>query len=110
MTFAQAITTNYQKYAQFEGKASLSEFWWWFLFIALVSTAISYLNLIEIGNGSVGSILSGIWGVAILLPTLAVIVRRLRDSGHDWKNIFWGLIPVAGGIILLVYLARPSKS
>ena len=56
-----------------------------------------------------GSILVGLWSVATLLPTLAVMVRRLRDVGYDWKNVFWLLVPIAGLIVLALYLSKPSN-
>jgi uncharacterized membrane protein YhaH (DUF805 family) len=53
--------------------------------------------------------LAGFWSVAVLLPSLAVTVRRLRDAGHRWTQIFWILLPIAGAIILIVRLADPTQ-
>ena len=44
----------------------------------------------------------------MLLPNLAVAVRRLRDAGHDWPNLFWILVPIAGLIVLVIYWTQPS--
>lgn len=116
MTFTESIRTVLSKYAEFEGRAGRPEFWWWTLFSFLVSSALSVFNVIPVGApteygavASVGSILTGLWGIAVLLPSLAVTVRRLRDAGYAWANIFWILLPIAGLIVLIVYLAQPSK-
>lgn len=116
MSFGDAIRTVFRKYAEFEGRASRPEFWWWALFSFLVSSALSVFNVIPLGVpteygavASVGSVLTGLWGIAVLLPGLAVTVRRLRDAGYGWANIFWILLPIAGLIILIVYLAKPSQ-
>jgi hypothetical protein len=98
MTFGQAIGTVFRKYADFDGRASRPEFWWFVLFSTLVSAGLS----------SLFSGLAGAWFFAVLLPSLAVSVRRLRDAGFAWPMIFLGLIPVVGIIILIVLYAQRS--
>jgi uncharacterized membrane protein YhaH (DUF805 family) len=111
VTFPEAIQTVLRKYADFEGVAKRPEFWWWLLFTVLVAAALSVFNVLPINaQASVGSILAGLWSVATLLPTLAVMVRRLRDAGYGWKNVFWILVPIAGLIVLAIYLSKPSTS
>ena len=81
-----------------------------FLFNVLVAGALNLFNVIPIGeNAYLGSLLSGVWGIAVLLPNLAVAVRRLRDAGHGWGNLFWILVPIAGSSVLIVLLAQPTK-
>ena len=53
--------------------------------------------------------LAGVWGVAVLLPYLAVTVRRLRDAGYGWGHLFWILVPIAGIFVLIAFLAQPTK-
>jgi uncharacterized membrane protein YhaH (DUF805 family) len=111
MTFGEAIVKVARNYAQFEGRAGRPEFWWWALFAALVSSALGALNLATpTGTIAVGSSLASVWGVATLVPTLAVTVRRLRDTGRTWGNVFWILVPIAGIIVLIVLLAEPTKA
>jgi uncharacterized membrane protein YhaH (DUF805 family) len=98
MTFGQAIGTVFRKYADFEGRASRPEFWWFALFTVIVS----------LGLGSIFPGLSGAWFFAVLLPSVAVSVRRLRDAGFAWPMIFLGLIPLAGVVILIVLYAQRS--
>jgi uncharacterized membrane protein YhaH (DUF805 family) len=112
MSFGQSIQTVFTKYAEFRGIASRSEFWWWVLFTALVSAALGSVPVwgLSFGNGvTTGSSLAGVWSLAVLLPSLAVTVRRLRDAGYQWGHLFWILLPVAGMIILIVLCAQPTR-
>ena len=100
MTFQDSIRVCFKKYADFEGTATRSEFWWFILFVILVSAALQLFS----------QDLSGVWGIAILLPQLAVGARRLHDIGKSgWWQLFW-LVPVAGLIVLIVLWALPGKS
>lgn len=109
MSFLESIQTVLRKYAEFTGRAGRAEFWWWALFNVLVLSALNVLNVFPVGeNAYLGSVLAGLWSVAVLLPNLAVAVRRLRDTGRDWANLFWILLPIAGLIVLVVYWAQPS--
>lgn len=129
MTFFDAIKTVFRKYAEFEGRATRPEFWWFALFSALVSAALTTLAVPRFYGGFDGfdgfdggfrdggfampmmggfPNLAGVWSIAVLLPSLAVTVRRLRDAAHSWAEIFWILLPIAGAIVLIVRLADPS--
>lgn len=108
MTFTDSIKTVFTKYAEFKGTASRSEYWWWVLFTVLVSMLLGALGTAMLGTDN-GSNLARLWSLATLLPSLAVGVRRLRDAGHHWANLFWAFLPIIGTIILIVYLAQPSK-
>lgn len=109
MSFGESIQTVLRKYAEFTGRAGRAEFWWWTLFNVLVLSALNVLNVFPVGeNAYLGSVLAGLWSVGVLLPNLAVAVRRLRDTGRDWGNIFWILVPIAGLIVLVVYWSQPS--
>jgi uncharacterized membrane protein YhaH (DUF805 family) len=125
MTFFESIKTVFRKYAEFEGRATRPEFWWFSLFSALVASALGSLNIYSttgvLGGSMIadgyattstlflGASLASLWGIAVLLPSLAVTVRRLRDAGHHWAEIFWILLPIAGLIILIIRLADPTK-
>ena len=126
MTFFDAIKTVFRKYAEFGGRATRPEFWWFTLFSALVSTALGSLN-VSTGNSGwmggswmdgvnaasstlyIGTSLASVWSIAVLLPSLAVTIRRLRDTGREWTNIFWILLPIAGLIVLIVFLSEPTR-
>jgi uncharacterized membrane protein YhaH (DUF805 family) len=109
VSFGEAIKTVLRKYAEFNGRAMRSEFWWWILFYLLVAAGLDLFRVFEIGdNSTLGSLLVGLWSIAVLLPNLAVAVRRLRDAGHGWGHLFWILVPIAGLVILTVYWTQPS--
>ena len=122
MTFFDAIKTVFRKYAEFGGRATRPEFWWWTLFTTLVSAALNalsvpmygvmYSRMLDSGLAFSGGYSSfsfaGLWSIAVLLPSLAVTVRRLRDAGRSWAELFWLLLPIAGLIILIVHLCEPS--
>lgn len=105
MTLIEAIKAGFANYATFTGRATRPAFWWWMLFITLVSAALGSLNIVTSeGSLLVGSSLSSVWSIAVLIPTLAVTVRRLRDAGRSWAELFWLLLPIVGLIVLIVHL------
>jgi uncharacterized membrane protein YhaH (DUF805 family) len=109
MTFGQSISSGFSKYAQFGGTASRSEYWWWTLFSVLVSIGLGIVDGAFNGQSDF-SLLSSLWSLAVLLPSLAVGVRRLRDAGYPWGYLFLALIPIVGAIILIVLLCQQSKT
>jgi uncharacterized membrane protein YhaH (DUF805 family) len=122
MNFFESIKTVFSKFGQFEGRATRPEYWWFALFNFLVVGALGSLNVNSTSGpfGSmglnstsndtllIGSSLVGFWSFVILLPYLAVTVRRLRDAGYRWVELLWILLPIAGLIILIVRLADPT--
>src|SRR5437773_11466425 len=70
MTFQESVRVCFSKYADFSGRASRSEYWWFFLFIVLVGTATSFVS----------DYVSAIFLLATLLPSLAAATRRLHDT------------------------------
>lgn len=112
ISFGDAIVTVFRKYAEFTGRATRAEFWWFALFSFLVSSALGALNVPTGQEGmyvAIGSSLAGVWSIAVLVPSLAVAVRRLRDAGRAWTDLFWILLPIAGLIVLIVYWCEPTK-
>lgn len=112
MSFSSAIPAVFRKYAEFTGRAGRAEFWWWVLFAnsAGIALGVAFAPTVQLGGGVIpGLDLATLWGLAVLLPSLAVQVRRLRDAGFGWGNVFWGLLPIAGLVILAVLSAQPSQ-
>ncbi len=100
MTFQDSIRTCFNKYVDFSGRASRSEYWWFFLFLVIVFVVASMISTTAYYVAA----------LATLLPSLAVAVRRLHDTGRSGWWVLIGLIPVVGGIILIVLLAQESKT
>ena len=98
---AKMIVT--QKYFCFEGRAGRKEFWMWILAAFIVNFILGLIP------GKVGMIISAIFSLAILLPSLGVTARRLHDTGKSgWLQLL-GLIPLIGGLIVLI-LCIPEGS
>lgn len=98
MNFTQAIQSGFGKYAAFSGRAARSEFWYWTLFSSIVQIVASMLGM-TMGMGLISVLLS----LALLLPTIAVGVRRLHDID---RTGWWWLIALTGiGAALLIVWA-----
>lgn len=94
----EAVISYFTKYADFSGRARRSEYWWVVLFTAIL-----------------GSIWGGIFphsewilNLALLIPSIAVAVRRLHDVGKSGLYLLWNICPVVGSILVLIQLIRDS--
>src|SRR5207245_9997898 len=101
MNFQTAVKTCLTKYVTVSGRAARSEYWYWVLFGVLVGIVANIVDAILFGGNSrpVSSIVS----LAILLPGIAVSVRRLHDLDRSGWWYLLVLIPVVGWIVLLVW-------
>jgi uncharacterized membrane protein YhaH (DUF805 family) len=100
-----------KKYAVFDGRARRKEYWMFFL-INIVITLVLILidSLIGTFSSQAGlGLLSGLYSLAVLLPSIAVTVRRLHDTGRSGWWIIVGLIPLIGGIVLLIFMVLDSQ-
>ncbi|MBS0474035.1 MAG: DUF805 domain-containing protein [Proteobacteria bacterium] len=117
MTFGEAIRTCFSKFTTWQGRASRSEYWWFVLFGLLcqivaaivdriLGTAFTFVNP---ATGATESLFYGwfylIMGLVLLLPHLAVMVRRLHDTNRSGWWYWIALIPLIGVILLIVWLA-----
>jgi len=99
-----------KKYAVFEGRAGRAEFWYFFLINFVIGMVLSYIDrLISSGDAFVG-FLGTIYSLGVLIPGLAVGVRRLHDIGKSGVWIFIGLIPFIGWIWLIVLYAKEGDA
>ena len=107
MGFTEAIRHNFSHYADFSGRAQRSQYWWWFLFVFIVQLVLGLIDSIfglyiggsttavMIGDTSVPivsqgiGVLQSIWVLAVLIPNLAVIARRLHDTEHSAWWLLW---------------------
>jgi uncharacterized membrane protein YhaH (DUF805 family) len=112
--FATAVTRAFSKYATFKGRASQSEYWFFFLgnLVVIFSLLILSATIGVDSNGdqnASGTILGLAliaWYLVSILPALGLLVRRLHDTGHSGWFYWIVLIPFVGAIILLVSLAK----
>ncbi len=91
-----------KKYAVFHGRAQRKEYWMFLLFNIIVSLVLTVIETLV----DIQSILSGIYSLAVLLPGLAVSVRRLHDTNRSGWWLLISLIPILGAIVLIVFMAQ----
>ncbi|PHO03218.1 hypothetical protein CSC82_15020 [Rhodobacteraceae bacterium 4F10] len=112
-----ATRTVLSKYATFSGRASRPELWWWFLalFILLAITSLIDGALIvpmigfEAFQEQGGQPLSFLVALAVVLPNIAVGVRRLHDTGRSGWWLLLGLVPVVGTLVIIYFYVQPSE-
>lgn len=103
MTFGESIASCKEQYASFQGRASRSEYWYFHLFVFLYIIAVEIVGAILMQVSSVlGGLLTLVAMLAIIAPSISVMVRRLHDTNRSGWFYWIGLIPLVGGIILLV--------
>ena len=113
-----AYKNFFKGYVDFTGRSKRSEYWWIWLtnMILLVPFYSAYFKALanprnETALMALGgiAIIYMIFGLALMLPMLALTVRRLRDAGFHWALIFIIFIPMVGPLALLALLAMPTK-
>jgi uncharacterized membrane protein YhaH (DUF805 family) len=104
-----AVRRFFTKYVVFSGRASRSEFWWWFLVSFVISGVLRSLGSIHGVTGGTFQVIAYLWNLAILIPGLALAWRRLHDANHSGLNFLWVLLPVIGWIILLVFYVQGPR-
>lgn len=98
MDFFTAIKTCFAKYADFTGRATRSEFWWFVLFLFLADLVLF----------AVLHLLWYVFTIAVFLPRLAVAVRRLHDIDRSGWWVLIALVPLVGWIVLLIWYCQKS--
>ncbi len=100
MNFQDAVKTCLTKYVDFSGRATRPEYWFFVLFVAVVSVVLSIVS----------QTLAGVFWLAMLVPSIAAGIRRLHDTERSGWWLLIGFIPVIGGIILIILMAQPTKN
>ncbi|MDR2095937.1 MAG: DUF805 domain-containing protein [Treponema sp.] len=95
----KAVLSNY---ATFEGRARRKEYWFFTLANFIIASILGIIGTQIVFF----SVISGIYGIAVLVPGLAVCVRRLHDINKSGVYILFALIPLVGAILLLIWLAK----
>jgi len=94
-----------KKYATFQGRARRKEYWYFFLANIIVGIVLAVIGLIIKDKG----ILGGLYALALMIPGIAVTVRRLHDTNHSGGWWFIVFVPLIGGIVLLVFTLYDSQ-
>ena len=126
MTFGQAIASGFKNYVSWKGRATRAEYWWWTLFIFIVTLPFNIIyNATSQGAlqaslmaGDQAAYLAALFGptywllvvvsLVFFLPSLAVTIRRLHDIDRSGGWFWIILVPFAGSIVLLVFALLPS--
>ena len=122
-SFGQAFVRFWKKYVTFHGRASRSEFWWWFLANAIIGGLLYSFSYtvgapVVVNDNGVPQLVYGVahlpytlWGLATFIPWLALSWRRLHDTNRSGAWWFIGIVPIVGWIILLVFFVqRPDPA
>ncbi|NTY01660.1 DUF805 domain-containing protein [Deinococcus sp. JMULE3] len=110
----EVIEVVTKKYAQFTGRARRREYWMFTVAYGIVNIILTVLdNALGLSTGNtlndVG-VFSGLFALAMLIPHLAVSVRRLHDTGRSGWWILLGLIPFLGWIALIIFMATDGQA
>ncbi|WP_176048929.1 DUF805 domain-containing protein [Burkholderia sp. BCC1644] len=107
MGFSEAVRTVLNKYATFEGRARRAEYWYFTLVSVILSIVVQIIGAGGRDGGLITLLLLGIIclvSLALIIPGIAVSVRRLHDTGRSGWFLLIALIPIVGGILLLVWM------
>lgn len=98
MRLIEAYTSAWTRFSDYQGRSKRSDYWWFVLANLIVSLVL----------GLASDTLQSLYAVASIVPSVPLVVRRLRDVGKPWPWIFIGLIPILGAIWLIVLFCQPS--
>ena len=98
----EAVKTCLKKYFEFSGRARRSEYWWFMLFIIILSSVFNFLS----GFSSVITYIGLVISLLLFIPQMSALTRRLHDTGHSgwWIVVYVGLIVLCyGAFVALIY-------
>jgi uncharacterized membrane protein YhaH (DUF805 family) len=99
-----AYTEAWRRSFDYTGRSNRGDYWWYVLANFLISIILVALSSLSDFFGWIYSILL----VATLIPSISVVVRRLRDAGKHWGWFFISLVPIIGTFWLIYLLVQPS--
>ena len=112
MTFMESVRTCLKEnYCNFEGRAPRSEYWWFALFAVLLGIVTSIIDGI-LGTVTANGIglISSIASLALIIPSIAVAVRRLHDTDRSGWFYLLNFIPIIGWIVLIIFFVQQGTN
>lgn len=110
MGFQDAVREGLANYARFSGRSSRPAFWWWVLAVLLVNAVAAVIDRVLFGGGpDAAQLVGALVSLALLLPNIAVAVRRLHDVGRSGWWLLLSLIPLIGFLVLLYWYVQPGE-
>lgn len=107
--FFGSVLYAFAHFSNFEGRTDRMTFWWYALFIVLVLAICDVFSFVKLSDAvALSQVLASIFALLTLVPSLAIGVRRLRDAGENWQQIYWLLLPFFGFIYLCYLWSKPS--
>jgi len=111
------LDTIKKRYADFNGRATRSEYWYFVLFYIIIAIVLGMLDTFVVNpmmgmsatDAAQGGILQMIFALALIIPSIAVGVRRLHDIGKSGWLMLIGLIPLLGALVLIYFFVQESK-
>ena len=97
--YLKAIRDNYVNFA---GRATRQEYWMFVLINTIIAVILAFVGMVLFRSSA--NYLGALYSLAVLLPSLGVAVRRLHDTNRSGWWLLIALIPIVGGIVLLVFL------
>lgn len=107
-----AIKKCFKNYAVFNGRASRSEYWYFYLFNFIIANVLNVAAVI-VNEESASVFFLILWVLycfITFLPSLAALTRRLHDVGKGGQNIFLLLVPIIGSVIIIIDLCKEGES
>ena len=112
MGFTESVKVGLNQFFTATGRATLSEFWWYYIFVFIITAVLAVIGgfienygMEQVWLGIIFQCISAVLAISLLCAE----IRRLHDTGKSGWNVCWGLIPLIGWIIVIVMLCRPSQ-
>jgi len=111
------VDTVKNRYADFNGKATRSEYWYFILFYVLISIALAFVDMLILNpmlgmsteEAGRGGVLQMIFALGLFVPSIAIAIRRFHDINMSGWWLLLGFIPILGFFILIYFFVQKSK-
>jgi uncharacterized membrane protein YhaH (DUF805 family) len=110
--FPEAVRRGFKNYGNFKGRATRAEYWWWALFVVVADVILTIVDMAIGSYASSTGLLSGLFGIATIIPGLALGARRLHDIDKSawWLLMWFGFFLIVPGIVLIVWTVQRGNA